>query len=134
MSPKKLLGAAGALLMVLTPASLWAQGRPPDGAIAPQSPAHDREHGGQPGRQDHRPGGNQPGARPPGSNGGPGMDNGFGRWDNRWGARPSGPPSHWNKRGDWYRHVRACQQRYRSYNSRTDSFYMRRGQQRRCTL
>jgi len=32
------------------------------------------------------------------------------------------------------RHVRACQQRYRSYNPRTDRYVVRRGVTRRCTL
>lgn len=61
-------------------------------------------------------------------------DSRYGRWDASWGARPSAPPRHWNKQNDWYRHVRACQQRYRSYNTRTDTYTVRRGVTRRCTL
>jgi hypothetical protein len=61
-------------------------------------------------------------------------DAGYGRWDKRWGAQPPAPPRHWTKKGDWYRHVRACQQRYRSYNPRTDAFEIRRGVTRRCAL
>lgn len=58
----------------------------------------------------------------------------YGRWDNRWGARPNTPPRHWSRQGDWYRHVRACQMRYRSYNPRTDMFVVRRGVMQRCRL
>ncbi|MEJ7934541.1 BA14K family protein [Sphingobium sp. AN558] len=61
-------------------------------------------------------------------------DRSYGNWDDKWGARPSGPPRHWSKQGDWYRHVRACQQRYRSYNPRTDMIVIRRGMTRRCML
>ncbi len=57
----------------------------------------------------------------------------YGRWDSRWGSRPAPPPRHWGKKGDWYRHVRACQVRYRNYNPRTDT-YRHRGQNLRCRL
>lgn len=60
--------------------------------------------------------------------------NSYGTWNNSWGARPSAPPKHWSKTGDWYRHVRACQQRYRSYNSRTDTYRTNSGRSVRCTL
>jgi len=52
-------------------------------------------------------------------------DDRWGRWNNGWGARPAPPPRHWTRTGDWYRHVHACQVRYRSYNPRTDMFRSR---------
>lgn len=58
----------------------------------------------------------------------------YGRWDRSWGARPPAPPKHWTKKGDWHRHVRACQKKYRSYNARTDTFRTSGGKARRCTL
>ncbi|MFT4027853.1 MAG: BA14K family protein [Novosphingobium sp.] len=58
----------------------------------------------------------------------------YGSWNNSWGSRPPAPPRHWTRSGDWYRHVRACQQRYRSYNPRTDTYRTNSGQDRRCTL
>ena len=57
-----------------------------------------------------------------------------GNWDSKWGSRPSDPPRSWGNRSNWYQHVRACQQRYRSYNSRTDQYVVRRGVNRPCTL
>lgn len=57
-----------------------------------------------------------------------------GNWDSKWGSRPSDPPRSWGNRSNWYQHVRACQQRYRSYNSRTDQYFVRRGVSRTCTL
>lgn len=68
----------------------------------------------------------QPGA-------GPG-DMSYGRWDSGWGARPPAPPAHFTRHDDWYRHVRACQQRYKSYDPRTDMFVPRAGRTARCTL
>ncbi|MFZ3483301.1 hypothetical protein [Sphingomonas sp. 3-13AW] len=62
-------------------------------------------------------------------------DNRYGNWNNRWGARPGQPAAAYRGRqNDWYRHARACQQRYSSYNPRTDSYTVRRGVTRRCTL
>lgn len=58
----------------------------------------------------------------------------YGQWNNGWGQRPPAPPKHWSRRGDWYRHVRACQQRFRSYDPRTDTYVVSRGNRRRCTL
>lgn len=58
----------------------------------------------------------------------------YGTWDSRWGARPAAPPSHFSRTSDWYRHVRACQQRYRSYNARTDRYVPRQGQTAICRL
>lgn len=64
----------------------------------------------------------------------PGPDRMYGTWDDRWGARPPAPPRHWARNNDWYRHVRACSQRYRSYDSRTDRYVVRRGQTAMCRL
>lgn len=61
-------------------------------------------------------------------------DDRYGRWDSSWGMRPAGPPRHWTRQNDWYRHVRACSQRYRSYNARTDTYVVRRNQVARCRL
>lgn len=61
-------------------------------------------------------------------------DDRWGRWDSRWGARPAPPPRHWTRANDWYRHVHACQVRYRSYNPRTDMIVVRRGVVVRCRL
>ena len=58
----------------------------------------------------------------------------YGSWNNSWGATPPAPPSHWTRKSDWYRHVRACQQRYRSYNARTDTYRTNAGRSKRCTL
>lgn len=45
-------------------------------------------------------------------------------------------PQHWGNRSEasWTRHVRACQQRYRSYNARTDRYVVRAGQTALCRL
>lgn len=58
----------------------------------------------------------------------------YGRWESSWGHRPPPPPSHFTRHEDWYRHVRACQQRYKSYNPRTDMYVPRHGRTARCTL
>ncbi len=58
----------------------------------------------------------------------------YGRWDNSWGARPPAPPRSFTRATDWHRHVRACQQRYRSYNPSTDRYVVRRGQTAVCRL
>ena len=55
------------------------------------------------------------------------------RWDDRWGRRPE-RHREWGQRRGWYRHVRACQQRYRSYDPRTDTYVVRRGVRVRCRL
>ncbi len=70
------------------------------------------------------------------NHGGPGAgpDHMYGTWDDHWGARPPAPPRGWSRNNDWYRHVRACSQRYRSYNSRTDTYTVRRGVYARCRL
>ena len=58
----------------------------------------------------------------------------YGQWNRSWGAQPPAPPKHWTKKGDWYRHVRACQRKYRSYNARTDTYRTSAGKARRCPL
>lgn len=58
----------------------------------------------------------------------------YGRWESSWGARPPAPPRHFTKTSDWHRHVRACQQRYRTYNPATDRYVVRRGQTAICRL
>lgn len=157
----KLIGALGAVLVALAPVALSAQSRQPmspstgsdhghgdpkpgamnDGSMKRGSMDHGPMMGGMRngqmdrGTMDHGP---MSGSdhRMRGGRSGSDMrsDRGYGNWDDKWGARPSAPPRHWNKQGDWYRHVRACQQRYRSYNARTDMFTIRRGVMRRCML
>jgi len=61
-------------------------------------------------------------------------DSRYGRWDNSWGARPPAPPRSFTRTADWHRHVRACQQRFRSYNPATDRYTVRRGQTAVCRL
>ncbi len=89
-----------------------------------------------------RPGPTRPGAEPqqhPGE-GGRGPDRNeagndrYGRWDSNWGSRPPAPPRHFTRTADWNRHVRACQQRFRSYDARTDRYVPRRGQTAVCRL
>ena len=58
----------------------------------------------------------------------------YGQWNARWGARPANPPRTWTRQSDWYRHVRACQVRFRSYDARTDRYVPRRGQTAVCRL
>tara|TARA_R110002167_G_scaffold81092_2_gene222344 strand:- start:55 stop:465 length:411 start_codon:yes stop_codon:yes gene_type:complete len=58
----------------------------------------------------------------------------YGTWQSSWGARPSAPPAHFTRQSDWYRHVRACESRYRSYNPRTDRYVPRIGRTAVCRL
>ncbi|MFC4253910.1 hypothetical protein GRI97_00655 [Altererythrobacter xixiisoli] len=58
----------------------------------------------------------------------------YGNWNTGWGIRPGAPPAHWNNKGDWYRHVRACQQKFRSYRAATDTYRTNSGRTVRCTL
>lgn len=87
-------------------------------------------------RSNQRGDAGKPADRPGQQGSGPRQQGGqsYGNWDSRWGARPSAPPSHWTNKGDWYRHVRACQREFRSYNARTDTYRTRSGQVRRCRL
>lgn len=144
----KLFAAAGAFLLVLAPLAVSAQ--PPERPRTNQDdrrPGGDRprdERAGPDRRGDNGPGANRPGSgrpeagrpgnRPVAGRPGAGGGQGYGNWDNRWGSRPPAPPRHWTKKNDWHRHVRACGQRYRSYNARTDMFVLRPGVTRRCYL
>lgn len=65
--------------------------------------------------------------------GGEHRDN-YGTWNSSWGSRPSAPPAHFKRTSNWYAHVRACQQRYRSYNPRTDRYTVRAGRTAICSL
>ncbi|WP_408021552.1 BA14K family protein [Sphingobium yanoikuyae] len=65
---------------------------------------------------------------------GRGRSSPYGEWKDGWGSRPPAPPKHFTRKSDWNRHVRACQQRYRSYSARTDNYRMPNGKARRCTL
>ncbi len=63
-----------------------------------------------------------------------GGGNEYGTWNSSWGARPPAPPRSFTRKSDWHRHVRACSQRYRSYNPATDRYTVRRGQTAICRL
>jgi hypothetical protein len=65
---------------------------------------------------------------------GNGGGNEYGSWNTSWGARPPAPPRGFARHNEWYRHVRACSQRYRSYNPATDRYAVRRGQTAICRL
>ncbi|GLK49088.1 hypothetical protein GCM10017620_20610 [Brevundimonas intermedia] len=58
----------------------------------------------------------------------------YGSWSSSWGSRPPAPPAHFKRQSNWYAHVRACQQRYRSYNPRTDRYTVRAGRTAVCSL
>lgn len=58
----------------------------------------------------------------------------YGQWNKSWGTKPPAPPKHWSNKSDWHRHVRACQNSYRSYNPRTDTYKAGAGKQVRCRL
>lgn len=115
--------AAGLLALSALPATASA---PPQSRPYTQDRDHDRGRNDQRGDHNDR---NDRGDRDRGRN-----NDRYGRWDNQWGARPATPPRHWTRQSDWYRHVRACQTRYRSYNPRTDTFTVRRGVMQRCRL
>jgi predicted lipid-binding transport protein (Tim44 family) len=125
--------AAGLMTLSALPVAAAAQQRPQPAPMQPQ------QHNGSPMQQHNTP---QPQPyqsqnRPNqgsnhGSNNGP--DNRYGNWNTSWGARPAGPPRNFTRSSDWYRHVRACQQRFRSYNPATDRYTVRRGQTAVCRL
>jgi hypothetical protein len=58
----------------------------------------------------------------------------YGSWSSSWGSRPPAPPAHFKRQSNWYAHVRACQQRYRTYNPRTDRYTVRAGRTAICSL
>ena len=137
--------AVAAGLMTLSALPAAAQQRQP-------SPPHSQQHNGpqmqhnapqpQPyqSQTPNRPNGGMNNGPNHGPNHGPNMgpsngpDNRYGAWNSSWGARPAGPPRSFTRSSDWYRHVRACQQRYRSYNPATDRYTVRRGQRAVCRL
>jgi hypothetical protein len=108
---RTLLAAMAAGLMTITaiPASAAPQQRHDN---APQQQ--------QRGNDNHSNGGNSNAA--------------YGNWNASWGARPAAPPRSFTRHSDWYRHVRACGQRYKSYNAATDRYTVRRGQTAICRL
>ncbi|KPL66769.1 hypothetical protein SZ64_00810 [Erythrobacter sp. SG61-1L] len=65
---------------------------------------------------------------------GPSSKSPYGEWKSAWGKAPPAPPKHWTKTNDWHRHVRACQQRYKSYNAKTDTYRTQSGKRPRCKL
>jgi hypothetical protein len=100
-------------------------------------PMGDRDRDGIPNTYDNR-NNNAPGpGRPMGDRDRDGVPNAFDprddRWDARWGRQVQ-PPRYWNQRNSWNRHVRACFDRYRTYNPRTDTYVVRRGVTARCRL
>jgi hypothetical protein len=124
---RKLLIAAAAGLMTLSALPAAA------GTVGQERPYNS---GPMNGPMNHGPdrGGPDRGGPMNGPNHGAGPDHMYGTWDDHWGARPPAPPRGWSRNNDWYRHVRACSQRYRSYNPRTDTFMVRRGVASRCRL
>ncbi len=110
--------ALTALLLVFAPQSLQAQTKP---ANPPRDEMQTRH---------------EPSERPEKSQPGPGTSSKgqFGDWKSAWGKAPPAPPKHWAKKNDWHRHVRACQQRYKSYSARTDTYRTHSGKQLRCKL
>ena len=56
-----------------------------------------------------------------------------GPWESSWGPRPPAPPAGYANPSDWHRHVRACQQRYKTYDPATDLYVPRVGTTARCT-
>ncbi|UKE73556.1 BA14K family protein [Xanthomonas graminis] len=97
-------------------------GRRHDDPPRPGQLGHDRRDAP---RHDDRPGDRRRDDRPD--------DRRYGRWDPKWGPRPGNPPAHRSRHDDWYRHVHTCQQRYRSYDARTDTL-VTRGRRVRCAL
>lgn len=107
-------------------------------ALDQNRPGPDRQEQNRDQRENGRPDGNQEG-RPNGPDNRPNANRGehrdsYGSWQSSWGSRPPAPPAHFSRRGNWYAHVRACQQRYRSYNPRTDRYVPRAGRTAICRL
>lgn len=127
ISPQKALGAA--LLLLLLPASAVAQS--PDGYPDRSPPTHKKAGQGKAGPTKPAPSKAGPAMAGPGK---AASNAPYGRWDRNWGSRPPAPPKHWTRKGDWYRHVRACQQKFRSYNARTDTYRTSAGKTRRCPV
>lgn len=121
--------ALSIVLLIATPAAAMAQSGPRQQQDRDQQQRQQQSRQQQPQAQQQRPQAtpNRQAQRQP-------TRGSYGTWNQSWGARPSAPPKHWTRTSDWYRHVRACQQRYRSYNPRTDTYRANSGQNRRCTL
>ena len=119
---KLMLVAVGATLLAAAPLAVSAQSGHPMGPGPQQSGPPGDRHG-----PDRGPGSGM------GDDHGMGHDQ-YGRWDDHWGSRPPPPPKRYSRHGNWYQHVRACSTRYRSYNSRTDTYVVRRGVVARCRL
>lgn len=109
-----------AALLAFAPQALQAEPKP-------ASPPHKEEHAKPQPTQ-------KPGARKEEPRQGPSSKSPYGEWKNAWGKAPPAPPKHWTKKGDWHRHVRACQQRYKSYSAKTDTYRTQSGKQPRCKL
>ena len=118
--------AAGLMTLSAIPASAAPQQRntAPQHNNAPQQQQQQRDN-------DHRDNGRDNGRDSSRGNGGASE---YGSWNTSWGARPPAPPRSFSRHNDWYRHVRACSQRYRSYNPGTDRYTVRRGQTAVCRL
>lgn len=123
-------------IIIAAAAGLLALGALPAAAgPAPQErPYGTGPMNGQTNSQDHMNGPGRGNGGDPHMNGHGRDDDRWGTWNTGWGARPPAPPRHWTRQADWYRHARACQIRYRSYNPRTDTFTVRRGVVNRCRL
>jgi len=110
---------AGLAILLAAPAAVSAeQNRQPEPARQAQPAPRTQQGHAQPAQADRPAASSHP----------------YGSWNNSWGATPPAPPSHWTRKSDWYRHVRACQQRYRSYNARTDTYRTNAGRSNRCAL
>jgi BA14K-like protein len=125
---RKSIIAIAAGLMALSTVSAQAAGldqnRPAPDREEQRQDQHQDLHGGQ---NNGHGNGQQNGAR------GEHRDS-YGAWQSSWGSRPPAPPAHFKRQSNWYAHVRACQQRYRSYNPRTDRYTVRAGRTAVCSL
>lgn len=125
---RTILAAMAAGLMTLS--AIPASAAPQQHNYDPQQPQQQQRNNApqqQPRGNDHRDNGRDNGR----GNGGASE---YGSWNTSWGARPPAPPRSFSRHNDWYRHVRACSQRYRSYNPGTDRYTVRRGQTAVCRL
>jgi len=124
----RILIAAGALAMAFA-GTAYAQNRPANQGPGqpqwnqpnqqPNQPNRPNQSGQHPGQSQHRPQ-VQPVRQPPRPAPAPA------RYD---------PPRHWKgSHANWQTHVQRCQQRYRSYNPRTDRYVPRAGRTAICRL
>ena len=111
---KYLLPALGAALALMAPVGAMAQQQHKPGAShQQQAPVRQQPAKQQAPAQHQSPA--KPAPRPAVSH------SPYGTWNNSWGAKPSAPPSHFAKKGDWY-------------NSRTDTYRTVSGKSLRCKL